>query len=54
MRHILGVPAQAKSCRLPVALVTRGEGDFPIVTGEALSIAAVVGNGNKPLFLGLK
>jgi hypothetical protein len=37
-----------------VALVTRGKGGFAVVTGEALSIAAVVGNGNQPLFLGLK
>jgi hypothetical protein len=37
-----------------VALVTSGKSDFAVVTGETLSIAAVVGKGNQPLFLGLK
>jgi hypothetical protein len=49
-----GVRAQANLYRSPVALVTRGESDFAVVTGEALSIAAMVSNGNQPLFLGLK
>jgi len=37
-----------------VALVTSGKSNFAVVTGEAFSIAAVVANGNQPLFLGLK
>jgi hypothetical protein len=49
-----GVRAQANSYRSPVALVTGGKGDFAVVTGEALSIAAMISNGNQPLFLGLK
>jgi hypothetical protein len=37
-----------------VALVTSVKSDFAVVTGEALSVAAVVGNGNQPLLPGLK
>jgi hypothetical protein len=37
-----------------VALVASGKSDFAVVTGEALSIAAVVGEGNQSLLLGLK
>jgi hypothetical protein len=38
----------------PVAPVASGKSDFVVVTGEALSIAAVVGEGNQSLFPGLK
>lgn len=54
LRQISGALAQATSRRLPVALVTRGKGGSAVVTGEAFSITAMVGNGNQPLFLGLK
>jgi hypothetical protein len=37
-----------------MALVTSCKSDFAVVAGETLSIAAVVGNGKQPLFLGLK
>jgi hypothetical protein len=37
-----------------MALVTSCKSDFAVVAGETLSIAAVVGNGKHPLFLGLK
>jgi hypothetical protein len=37
-----------------MALVTSRKSDFAVVTGETLSIAAVVGSGKQPSFLGLK
>lgn len=42
------------SCLLSMAPAAIGECNLVIVTGKALSIAAVVGHGNQPLFLGLK
>jgi len=38
----------------PVAPVASDKSDFVVVTGETLSIAAVVGERNQSLFLGLK
>jgi hypothetical protein len=37
-----------------MALAAIAERSFVVVASEALSIAAVVGNGNHPLFLRLK
>jgi hypothetical protein len=37
-----------------MALVTSRKSDFAVVTGETLSIAAVVDNGKHASFLGLK
>jgi hypothetical protein len=39
---------------LAMALAAIAECGFVVVAGETLSIAAVVGNGNQPLFPGLK
>ena len=39
---------------LPVALLTSDKSDCAVVTGETRSIAAMVGNGNPALLLGLK
>jgi hypothetical protein len=37
-----------------MALVTSRKSDLTVVAGETLSIAAVIGNGKQPSFLGLK
>ena len=47
-------PAVFQERLLAMALAAIAECGFVVVAGETLSIAAVVGNGNEPLFLSLK